>query len=392
MPGQLQAVQVTKQPQRIQTFLVANESFLLVNPDITNQIFIGNDQAVQPISVPALGSLTLTPDSKHDIWVSTGGANVTVNAYLMPNGSNWTPSPAQVAAQINALGLAKDTTVGGVTTAVNATPGATATQIAGSGVPLLRKTTTLGNGSALTLIPGTSPLLLTNVAVNQPSFEAIFDLWQTAASGTLPFAIIEFNWSDSATGFALASNFYVISSGNGIGNQISCYLSGPCYGDQLSVSIASLEPVINQTLQAWAINSTSHVHTVDHLYQPQYQLTAPNGFTNPNGIPANGVLFNSNPTIGINATVSRLLAVYNGVVDFFFDCAGGAANLVITITDPSGQATGTQGGEIYAHTVTAGVRDFAELALPNVPVLFNMRNVSTTATLTVTCGGTKRNY
>lgn len=401
MPGQLQAVQVTKQPQRIQTFLVANESFLLVNPDITNQIFIGNDQGTQPIPIPALGSITLTPDSKHDIWVSTGGINATVDALLLPNGSNWTPSPAQVAAQINALGLAKDITVQGVTTtlgapaqnaAVNALPGATATQIAGSGVPLLRKTTTLGSGSAQLLTPGLSVQLLNLANINQPSFEALFSIWQPAATGTAPFTQLIFNWFDSATGFAVNSKFYVLSSGNGVGNQLQYYLSGPCFGDQLSVSATDLEGATNQTIQSWVINTTSHIHTVDKLEQPVYAITAPVGFTNPNGTPGIGQLFNSNPTLPINGTVSRLLAVYNGVADFFFDCAGGAANLVITITDPSIQATGVANGELYARTVTAGVRDSAEWTLPNVPVLFNMRNVSTTATLTVNCGATKRAY
>src|SRR2546423_2412529 len=110
MPGTLQLISVSKTPQRIQTFMVSNDSFMLVNPDIVNNIFIGNDPGSQIIAVPALGSVTLDA-SKHDIWVSTNGGAFTVNAYLMPNGSNWVPSPAQVAAQINALGLAKDTTV-----------------------------------------------------------------------------------------------------------------------------------------------------------------------------------------------------------------------------------------------------------------------------------------
>lgn len=110
MPGTLQLIQVGKSPSRIQTMLVQNEIFMLVNPDIINPIYIGNDPGQQLISVPPLGSMTLGADN-HDIWVSTNGGNYIVSAYLMPNGSNWTPSPAQVAAQINALGLAKDTTL-----------------------------------------------------------------------------------------------------------------------------------------------------------------------------------------------------------------------------------------------------------------------------------------
>jgi hypothetical protein len=110
MPGTLQLIQVSKTPNRIQSFMVPNEIFMIVNPDIINPIYVGNDPGQQLISVPPLGSMSLSAEN-HDIWVSTSGGNYVVNAFLMPNGSNWTPSPAQVAAQINALGLAKDTTV-----------------------------------------------------------------------------------------------------------------------------------------------------------------------------------------------------------------------------------------------------------------------------------------
>lgn len=397
MPGILQAVQVTKQPVRIQTFLVANESFLLVNPDITNQIFIGNDQSTQPIPVPALGSVTLTPDKSHDIWVSTGGVAVTVNALLLPNGSNWTPSPAQVAAQINALGLAKDTTVQGVNTtlgtpAQNATVSAVPAGIATAGVPLLRKTSTLGSGGPTTLTPGLAVQLLTNVAVNQPSFEAIFSLFQPAATGTLPFAVIVFNWFDSASGNAMASKFYTIASGNGSGNQLQYYMSGPCFGDQLSVAITDLEGLTNQTLQSWAINATSHLHLVDRIEQPVYAVTGPNGFSNPNGVPAAGLLFQSAPTIGISGTQLRLLALYNGVIDITMDDAGQPANCIVSLLDATGQLTGTVNTEIWTHTVVAGNRDMVEVSLPNAPVLLSMRNVSTTATIVCPCMGIKRQY
>lgn len=407
MPGNYQAVTITKQPQRIQSWLAPNEAFLFVNNDITNAVFIGNDQSSQPIPIPALGSVTLTSVPGHDTWISTGGVNVSVQGLLLPQGSNWTPSPAQVAAQINALGLAKDVTVAGVnttlgapaqnatvsgvTTAVNATPAANASQIAANGVPLLRKTTTLGSGAAVTLTPGLAVQLLTNAAINQPSFEALFSLWQPAATGTNPFAVIVFNWFDSASGFAVASKFYTITSGNAVGNQMQYYMSGPCYGDQLSVAITDLEGATNQTLQAWVVNATSHTHTKDIIYQPVYPVTAPVGFTNPNGTPAAGVLFASNPTIAANGALTRLLAVYNGVIDMVMDNAGQAANAVIQLVDPSGQLSGTVNQELYTHTLTAGNRDTVEWSLPNGPVALVMRNTSTTTAITVNLSATKRN-
>src|SRR5712691_3310916 len=306
MPGTLQLVNVGKQPQRIQTFMVQNTSFMLVNPDITNPIFIGNDPGSQLISVPALGSVTLDA-SKHDIWVSTNGGNYTVNAYLMPNGSNWVPSPAQVAAQINALGLAKDTTVQTTNTTLGSpAQNATVSGLAGGsssiasdmlnankavtteissliangvtggtpgGVPVLRGTVQLGSASAQSLAAGGTVTLLNNVNISKPSFEAVFKLNLPAAVGISPFAILGVGWQDAVTGLQVGFKQYVLTAGNGPTNALTFYLSGPCRGNQIVLTLQNLDGTQILTY-SWLFNVISHIYTIDRLLQPSFATTA----------------------------------------------------------------------------------------------------------------------
>lgn len=270
-------------------------------------------------------------------------------------------------------------------------PQANATAISTTGVPLLRQTITLGSGSGVALSPGLGATLLNRVTINQPSFEGLFSLSQAAGAGSNPFAVMFFNWFDSASGLNVASRSYVLSSGNGPANQLQYYVSGPCFGDQLSVSITNLESLTNQSL-TYAINSTSHLHARDTIYQPVYAQTAPITFSSPNGNPLAGVLFRTNPSVPANSTLTRLIAVYNAVVDIMVDANGSPANVVTSATDPSGQLTAVVGGELFAHTTLSGGRDQFEVGFPNGPVLLNIRNTSTNAAFSPQITGVIRPY
>jgi hypothetical protein len=376
MPGALQAIQVNKTPQRIQTWLAPNESFLLVNNDITNQIFIGNDPGTQAIPVPPLGSISLG-NSSHDIWISTGGVAITVQGLLFPSGTQWTPSPAQVAAQINALGLAKDTTVNSVVTnttgvAKDATVGTVATNTTGvakdatlstnntlttstntilgvpaqtadvtglttNGIPPLRGTNNLGNATGQTIATGVNATLVNVASINKPGFEAVFSISIPAAAGTVPFCILQVIWTDSNTGLTVGQKQYVLVSGNGPSNVLTYYLSGPCRGNQLTVKLRNQDPAQTATV-TWAVNQTSHVYLSDRLLQPLYATTAPITFTNPNGNPSKGLLFSSTPTIGPNTSVTRLCACSNAKVKVSLDNTVQLNPCALQINTPS--ATG----------------------------------------------------
>lgn len=292
MTGVLQPVVVSKTPVRIQTLLAPSDSFMLVNPDIANAIFIGNDPGSQPIAIPPLGSVTLGATG-HDTWVSTSGAAYTVSAYLLPGGTSWVPSPAQVAASISALGLAtqatlaavnanvqgttaalgipaQNATVAGVTTALG-TPAQSGdvTGLTVNGIPALRGTTQLGQASAQSLAASGTVTLLNNVNVVKPSFEAVLKLNLPSAAGTVPFAILGVGWQDAATGLQVGFKQYVLTAGNGPANPLMFYLSGPCRGNQLVLTLQNLDPAQILTY-TWMFNVISHIYTTDRFLQPSY--------------------------------------------------------------------------------------------------------------------------
>lgn len=407
MPGTLQLVQVTKSPSRIQTWMVDNDMFLLVNPDIINPIYIGNDPGQQLIAVPPLGSMTLGAD-KHDIWVSTSGGVYVVNAYLMPNGSNWTPSPAQVAAQINALGLAKDTTlqttntISGNTNTILGTPAQTTdingvvttlgapsqsadvTGLSVNGVPLLRGTTQLGNASGQTLAALTTITLLNASAINKPGFEAVFKLNLPAGVGTTPFAILVIGWQDAVTGLQVGIKQYVLTAGNGPTQFCTFYISGPCRGNQLQLQLRNMDGAQPLTY-SWLFNTTSHIYATDRLLQPTYPGTGPNGYTFPAGNPSKGVLFVSNPSLAPNTSLDRLCAASNAKVKVSIDNGTPNANvaalafLTPNVTTLYDEVTVNQ--SLFKVTAAAGGSSFVEWQCPNGPFIVRMFNTAATNTI-----------
>jgi len=428
MPGILQMVRVGKTPTRIQTLLVSNVSFMLVNPDIVNNIFIGNDPGSQPIAVPALGSVTLDA-SKHDVWVSTNGGAFTVDAYLMPNGSNWVPSPAQVAAQINALGLAKDTTLQSTNTKVdnttntlnfqlsagtnpaiqqlggvagrsvaqdmlNANQGAT-TEIAAlvatgtangtpGGVPLLRNTKQLAQQTTeFTITAGAVKTVVNSLPTNQPSYEMAMTFRYPTNAGTIPFGEVLIEWFDAVTGIAMDIASFVIAGGNN--QQIFFNIYGPNRGDLIFVQITNLDPA--QSLFAtWVVNATSHVHERDKLLQPSYQSNPPNGFNNPAGDPTTGLIAAFNASIPSAGTVTRLIAACNGLANLMIDNGGTANDLVVILSDPGPSLYSTNNGaRFYVLRLGAGLRSPQnEIALPHGNLLLTLTNTNSVSATAIT--------
>jgi len=416
MPGTLQLVQVTKTPVRIQTLLVTNDSVMLVNPDIVNNIFIGNDPGSQLISVPALGSVTLDA-GKHDIWVSTNGGAYTVNAYLMPNGSNWVPSPAQVAAQISALGLAtaanqsSQITQGGTlitnTGSTVTNTGNTATNVntvnttLGSpsqsqdvknlttggnpgGIPTLRGTDNLGNATAQTIAANTNATLLNAVNITKPGFEAVFSLNLPAAAGTVPFAILQVIWTDSATGLTVGIKQYILTTGNGPANPITVYLSGPVRGNQITLKLRNQDPA--QTLTyTYAFNQTSHQYPIDKLLQPTYAATAPITFSNTGGDPSKGLLASSSASIAASSSYTRLLACCNHKVKINLDNTVQVNAAALQINTPSNTGLYLEANpptSTFKTTAAAGAQSESEWQIPNGAMVIQVFNQGTTNAIT----------
>lgn len=108
---------VTAKTEPQQVVYAGRGPVLLVNRDVSAQVILsdieGGDPGGQSVNIlDPLGSLAL--DGETDQWAQTITGSAIVE--VCPGGRGWSPSPAQIAAQMLAAGLAKDTTVQGVST------------------------------------------------------------------------------------------------------------------------------------------------------------------------------------------------------------------------------------------------------------------------------------
>lgn len=260
------------------------------------------------------------------------------------------------------------------------TPQQHANAISTTGVPLLRASNQLAQNAATTILGGATAALLPATAVNQPGYEMSFEISMPAGTGTLPFVDIQMLWSDSATGVRGARRDVVMTAGNGPASVVVSYANGQCRGDTLTVNAINLDPAVTATLK-WVINATSHVYEHDQAGQRFYPGTAPNGFSNPTGIPGTGVIAFQKPTLGAGLSQAVLCALYGGDVFLMVDTIGISATVAVSLTDASGFATATSGGEIFAQDVAGGTSFDVPLTLPYAPVLLTLSNLATVGSI-----------
>lgn len=408
---------LTNKPVRIVS--AGDPHTLIVNRDITNQVLYGPQSIyggnVNQYSIlDPLGSVTA--DGSTDVYAMANSGSPTID--VISSGTNWVPSPAMIAQQIAAQGLAtaaNQATFGGtqatsanqatqngylagttpsalVSTAGRTTPQEIAALIASGnaggtagGIPLLRFTNNIGFGSNTNVPAASTTSLFSTTNVMQPGYEGVFTLYFPATSGTIPFCRLNFIWTDLLTGLTVATRHFYLTAGNGSANALSFYLAGPCRGNQLAVSITNLDPSFNGTL-TWGINQTSHVYLRDFLVQQSLAATAPNGFTNPNGDPAAGVMVESTPSIAANTTGFRLAGVYGGRAVFAVNNTG-ASGLTAALVDPAqiyGSTIANQ--RLVTMNLAAGTSQTVEVSLPYGPVNVQLVNLSTTTAVSPNVG------
>lgn len=243
----------------------------IANQDLTNTITIARrnnftQNGPNTATVPPLGSITV--DAGRTIWgLAPAG---TLPPLIFPGGGNWAPSPAQVAAQINALGLAKDTTLQGTTTAVNnpafgpATLTAQTNQntaipnnIAATGVPLLALPQNVVNSTNQTVAAGATTVL-GPFNVSQIGYEITVSLHSAAVTAT--FAKVLMTWSDSVTSTTLdRQTWWLIPGADNTTNIHTIKGFGPTEGNQVTITLGAFSNsvVFDQVI----MNQNSRVFT-----------------------------------------------------------------------------------------------------------------------------------
>ena len=189
--------------------------------------------------------------------------------------------------------------------------------------------------------------------------------------------MVTMTWLDPTQALATGFRHFYLSCGNGAGNLLSYYITGPCRGAQVNVFVTNLDPSITASLQ-WSFNLTSHVYLTDRITQETFAATAPNGFGNPGGDPAAGQLALALPTVAANTTATRLCAVRNGKAVLAVDLPQSGVPMVISLNDPAGIYLPTTTVRMGTMRLTGPVTQSIEVALPNGPVNLSMINSSTT--------------
>ena len=414
-------LQVTARPQPLYVGQPLNKTsglgvgWTIANNDQTNPVFVSTNPGVKStdsdaVQVAPLGSIPVDPTLTSYV-VSAGPS---VQCYLMPGGGTWAPSPAQIAAQINALGLMKDTTgvnintnVTGVAKDASITPlakdatvtgvakdatlaaqtsgGATiASNIAAAGVPAINLKSTTQIANALVITSGTTTALTAITGINQPAY----NLHITATSGvaTKPWYTVTLKWIDTASGFTVQVDAFTAFMSS-TSNVLSTVIAGPTNADQLQVSITNNDTVSMTVNTAFFMLSSRTNYTTDDVYQfwttaamtaiPTFQIGAALQ------VPTEKVLFSVNRTVGVGVTTTPdyAIPVFSGQAFFHFD-GGSSNNWDVKITD---QFTGTtllrpsvQSAPAYANL---------PFVMPRTPCTINITNNGTvlgTANLEIT--------
>lgn len=289
--------------------LGSGESVMLYNQDVNNIVTVGtsnnvfqdasNAAPIQPLTSAVL------PASKALYAVAPTGTAALV---IVPEGGTLSPSPAQIAAQISALGLATLDEQINQNTSIP-------TNISTTGAPLLNLYNKIVSGLS-TLIAGGNSISLPasgfSYPITQIGYEFLIECGTAQDTAIAPVSVI-FTWSDSATGFVTATqvfNFYASYTGGG-GPVHVVEGHGPSNGDQLNVEIYCSTSAVTVS---YTLLQTSRIYG-RHEWRTEnaagIAITFPT-MTYVSCAPAIDILASASISLAQNETETYLLPFYTG--------------------------------------------------------------------------------
>lgn len=357
------------------TLLVSKGAPVVVifNTSLTDNVYLSANKSVnlngtQFTTLRPLGTYTVSGMS--DVYgVTDTGKSVTVE--ISPATST-TPAPSDIAAQIATSGLMLDTT-GNKINGTLGTPAQSAdvtglpVNISNTGVPLLTKTSKIVSGSFTNLAPG-SDLYLGPYSVNQIGYEAFFR-FNISGSATDPLVVVTIEWIDSTSGLTVDVEEYSCYASAGT------YLngSGPCKADTFKLTLQAFD-------QNYYVTGTYSINQISRLLaRPIYKMYAtgtPPGYTLPNFDVGAGILAVFNNSVGAGVTVSRLIPLYNGIIQFSF--IGGNTGSISIDVPYAGASLNPVDYNIYSTSVSNGEQaNNQEIMLPRAQVVVSVYNKGT---------------
>ena len=316
---------------------------LIVNNDPLNTLYIGSQADV--LRIDTTSTIPIEPLGAQvwgdvDIWAF---APVTVNTCLIiPGGTLYQPSPAQVA--ISAAGLATAVnqttqighessidnssfasanylggvnpgalianaglTVGQEAAALLATGSATGTP---GGVPLLHGWDDIA--ASAQAIPAASSVTLANLTFKKPGYIVSFWGEYSGANGTIPFVLITFTWKNAANGDNLSQEQWIVPV-TANGGFLPTYGKGPTKGATLSIKLTNFDPAQPVSMSYDISETTQHITRDD--WRSATPIDVP-GFTSAPGADPFALIEAAAQNLNINGnqTLTYQLPVYAGAV------------------------------------------------------------------------------
>lgn len=244
-------------------------------------------------------------------------------------------------------------------------------------VPLGRKPVGVANGSGAIAASGVVTLV-NAVTINQPSFHMLIGFSYALPATPVPFVSLVFQWTDAASGFAVASDQAILPGG--VASLDFHYLCGPARADTLTVTATNLDAG-NIASYSFGISQNSHVY--QNFRVMEVGNPAIPQFTRAGSQNQMGVIASFGANIGAGATQDRLTSAWAGPASVSVNNTTGTQPMEAFILDPGIVAGGSplygiaNSGIIWSSVIAAGVEVMNSLNLPNGPVV--LRHVNTGA-------------
>jgi len=372
----------------------------IANQDLTNTVTIERRPSFQQnasntATVPPLGSITV--DASKTIWGLA--PNGTLPVLIFPGGGNWAPSPAQVAAQINALGLMKDTTGVGINNSTLGISGQAGwptsglgtettqigqnttipTNISNTGVPLLGRSGLLHNTSGN--VNAGATVNLATKTITKIAYEAFVTLLDNAAGTAKKTVTVQFKFSDSTSGQIVDQVNFDIFPGASGGSAHQVMITGQTAGDTLVVSLTNNDTA--QVAYSVVMLECSRVFPHDHQFKSLNKAGGTGAILGSYDILGGLILDTAPAGVAAGTSVDRWLFCYNGPVSIHIGSPGANA---CTVQFNSLDSQATNDGTIYAKVMTPPPNHaFDLLDMPKSQCVINIKNnAAAAATFTVT--------
>jgi hypothetical protein len=308
-------------------------SVTLYNQDITNLVWVSYQQWFAPgsgNSIPIQPLTSITISARRAIYVASTVSGV-ASLLVLPEGSQANPSPAQIAAQINALGLA---TLAQQITQQTTIP----TNISVTGVPLLNLQSVLAFGVALpaTAAAGTSIRFPAAgaITVNQPSFECLLGLYSNTPNATFAEVIIQ--WFDTNSNLITQDIMWCYPGAN-LAQIHNIEIHGITKGNSVAVTVSATGNQV--TVGTINLYPCSRVIALD-TFRTQGAGTFANGALTQTGFEMGSHIMGQRSVAaqGAGATDNTTLPLCGGKVWVFGNSSSAAADLNLQINTSTDQA------------------------------------------------------